>query len=259
MANERLKILYKRVFTELYPQIKNQKRGVLYYLVHELLETEQSQADIICNQINISENNYRKDDKEVVNDLMNNPEDNLLSQLNMFNDKDETELFWIVVIACTLVGTYACIRYLKSVRERKTKKQQVSRAASKTQPVSIPPKSLTAALCLIVPASAISNLKKNCLDRYDLEQLLDNASYLLCTTVDDANLKQQSLEMTNENIPLDSNRDIYIRIHIAGGQEMIDKKVPYILKRNLPSHGQGVVERLACLKNLSGAKAFTRI
>ena len=258
MANKRLENLYNGVFRELYPQIKNQKRGVLYYLIYKLLEADQSQADIICHQIDIKENARREDDKKVVDDLMNNPEETLFNQFNVLNDKNEMELFWIVVIACALVGTYGCIRYLKSVRERKIKQQQVLEAASKTQPTSLPPKSITAALCLIVPALAISSLK-DYLDPYDLEQLLDNASYFLCTTVDDANLKEQRLEMTNEDIPLDSNRDVYIRIHIADGQEMIDKKVPYILKRNLPSHGQGIVKLLTCLKNLSGLEVFNRI
>ncbi|MEH1787016.1 MAG: hypothetical protein V7L23_15900 [Nostoc sp.] len=68
------------------------------------------------------------------------------------------------------------------------------------------------------------------------------------------------MKFTDENIlTIHERREIYIRVHIADGQEMLDKKVPYILKRNLPSHGQGVVRKIACLEDLSGLEAFNRV
>ncbi|MEH1987188.1 hypothetical protein [Nostoc sp.] len=66
--------------------------------------------------------------------------------------------------------------------------------------------------------------------------------------------------MTDENIlTVGERREVYVRIHIADGKEMLDKTVPYILKTNLPSHRQGVVEKLACLGDLSDLEAFNRI
>ncbi len=65
--------------------------------------------------------------------------------------------------------------------------------------------------------------------------------------------------MTNEEIPPNSNREVYIRIHIDNGQAMIDKESPYILKRNLPREGQRIVQRYDCLKNLSGLENFNRV
>ncbi|MEH2299555.1 MAG: hypothetical protein V7K88_11100 [Nostoc sp.] len=66
--------------------------------------------------------------------------------------------------------------------------------------------------------------------------------------------------MTDENIlNVGERREVYVRIYIDNGQEMLEKTVPYILKRNLPSHRQGIVKKLACLGDLSGLEAFNRI
>jgi hypothetical protein len=40
---------------------------------------------------------------------------------------------------------------------------------------------------------------------------------------------------------------------------MIDKESPYILKRNLPNYGQRIIQKYACLRNLSGLEKFNRI
>lgn len=258
MGNKRLKNLYNEVFISLYPKIKNQKRGVLHNLIYILLDPNQSQANAIYQKIGIKENDYREDDKKLVNELMDNPEENIINNLNPLTDNNKMELLWIVVIACSLVGTYACIQFLKRNQEQKRKQKQAYEKAQTTQSDTLPQKSLTAALCLIVPASIVSHLK-NYLDPNDVEQLLDNASYFLCTTVDDADLKQERLELTTEDIPVVGNQEIYIRIHIPDGQEMINKKILYILKRNLPSHGQGIVKTRASLRNLSGLEVFNRI
>jgi hypothetical protein len=86
--------------------------------------------------------------------------------------------------------------------------------------------------------------------------------YFLCTTPEDATATQQRLELTEEDITtVSEQREIYVTINIADGEEMIGKKVPYILKRNLPPNGQGMVTQLACLKYLSvsGLENFNRI
>jgi hypothetical protein len=43
------------------------------------------------------------------------------------------------------------------------------------------------------------------------------------------------------------------------GRNMIDKKIPYYLKTNLPLQSQCTVKKLACLENLSGLQKFNRI
>ncbi len=106
----------------------------------------------------------------------------------------------------------------------------------------------------------INVTENNLIHASDIEKLIDNASYFLCTSLEDAN--QQILDLTNEDIKtVSEQREIYVRINIADGQEIIGKKVPYILKRNLPADGQGVVNQLACLKYLSvsGLEKFNRV
>ncbi len=119
-------------------------------------------------------------------------------------------------------------------------------------------------LCLIVPASVIGNLSINDkVDKATITNLIDKSLYFLCT--DETGERDEILEVletTNEDIAnLSEQREVYVRIKIVGGQEMIGKKVPYILKRNLPTNGESKVTQLACLKYLSvsGLEKFNRI
>jgi len=118
-------------------------------------------------------------------------------------------------------------------------------------------------LCLVVPASVVENVRENSpIDVSGIEKLIDNSLYFLCTTPEDADATWKRLERTKEDITsLSEEREIYVRINIAEGEDMIGKKVPYILKRNLPSNGQGIVTQLACLEYLSvsGLENFNRI
>ena len=119
------------------------------------------------------------------------------------------------------------------------------------------------ALCLVVPASVVGHLRNNNpINVSDIEKLIDNSLYFLCTTPEEADATWKRLERTDEDITsLSEQREIYVRINIDNGEEMIGKKLPYILKRNLPSNGQGMVKQLACLKYLSvsGLENFNRI
>lgn len=271
VTNEHLVKLYKDVFDQVYPQIVNQKNGVLYKVIHILLESEQSKskADELCTCFGIKDDASLDDDRDYIDFLIPQPKlflhpfnDNLLQ--NVINP-DMVKVAWIVIIACILVGVAVCIQYIRKP------KQEPTGNARNQKPDSLqvlPPEPITAALCLVVPASVIIDLKDkhpngftdNRLETSDLKTLIDNASYFLCTDVNKANSKEQFLEiMPNEDIPTNSNREVYIRIHINQGQEMIDKESPYILKRNLPNYGQRIIQKYACLRNLSGLENFNRI
>ena len=165
-------------------------------------------------------------------------------------------------IASILVLVLLIKLYQKPKIKKKT--NQAARVKESQPPSSIKnifsPIGTSGDLCLVVSAYTVSNLKKgDSVDASNVEKLIDNASYFLCTTIQDANSKERFIETTDEVISSDSNREVYIRIHIPDGQEMIDKKATYFLKKNLPSHGQGVVKQLAYLKNLSGLEKFNRI
>ncbi|MBD1218623.1 MAG: hypothetical protein H9536_15140 [Aphanizomenon flos-aquae Clear-A1] len=156
---------------------------------------------------------------------------------------------------------------VEDLQETKTNQPKVK---SSTNQVPIPPhqkKSSVAKivdLCLIVPASVIGNLSINDkVDKAIVTNLIDKSLYFLCT---DENRETDEilevLETTNEDIAnLSEQREVYVRIKIVGGQEMIGKKVPYILKRNLPTNGESEVTQLACLKylSISGLEKFNRV
>lgn len=281
VENEHLKtLLYKDVWELVYPHVANENKGVLYKVIHILLEGEESKADEICTDTGINKNASLNDDESIAGDqlLMEkpNPLNQLLKQRNWLtqkmqdttlknlNNPDMVAVAWLVFIGIILVGAGVCIQY------RNNRKPNLRGNARNLQPDSLQvlsPEPITAALCLVVPASVIIDLKDkhpngftdNRLETSDLKTLIDNASYFLCTDVENAASKEQFLEMTNEDIPTNSNREVYMRIYINQGQEMIDKESPYILKRNLPNYGQRIIQKYACLRNLSGLENFNRI
>ncbi|MEH2409483.1 hypothetical protein [Nostoc sp.] len=257
--------MYNQIFEQVSPQITNQGRGVLYDVMHIILYAEQpgSKAKNICNYFGIESYATLDEDKRIVDGVISNPNDSF-NPINLLRHDPERELFWIVVIACTLAGAYSCVKYLEYIKEQKATQERGNKARNlqlappSQQSVTPPRKSLTAALCLVVSANAIGNLIKNDqINVSDIEKLIDAASYFVCTEEPDSN--QLHPEITDEDIPTNSNLEVYVKIYIDEGQEMIGKKVPYILKRNLPSHGQGVVKQLACLRNLSGLEKFNRV
>ncbi len=157
-------------------------------------------------------------------------------------------------------------KFVERPNSQEPKRKQTQGDSSNNRPALAPsPKksSVSVALCLIVPASVVGNIRENhTINVSDIETLIENASYFLCTSPEEANTIQQRLKLTNEDIKdVSEQREIYVRINIADGEDMIGKKVPYILKRNLPSNGQGTVEKLACLEYLSvsGLENFNRI
>lgn len=273
--------MYKDIFAEIYPQIKNQKKGVLSTVIYTILEPDESQAEEICNFFKIKSNVLLEDDLSIsldiglfisnpnnqtqwINDIIKRGKDIFKNAGNMESNEEVNymKLFQIVVIGCLIVGAFVCIKYLE-----KTKKEREVGDNRKIPPSdSFPPQpkvSVPVGLCLVVPASAVGNIRKNhTINVSDIETLIENASYFLCASPEDANTIQQRLKLTEEDITdVSEQREFYVRIDIADGQEMIGKKVQYILKRNLPPNGQGTVKELACLEYLSvsGLENFNRV
>ncbi|WP_138505717.1 hypothetical protein [Nostoc sp. PA-18-2419] len=280
LVGQSLEKLYEQVFDEIHPQIKNQKRGVLSTVIYTILAPEELQAQEICNVLQIGSQAVLNDDLSISADIIglfiSNPKDqkqwlieplkesvkNVRKSIGSNFEDHDMKLFQIVVIGCLIVGTVSCIKYLQ-----KTKKRQRVGESQKIQPsdTSLPQQKVIkpVALCLIVPASEVENvIENNQINVSDIEKLIDKSLYFLCTNLEDADASQQHLELTNENITtVSEQREVYIRINITDGEEMIGKKVPYILKRNLPHNGLCVVKQLACLRYLSvsGLEKFNRV
>lgn len=274
-----IKELYEQVFTEVYPQVKAHGRGLLYKVIQIIMGEEQLQTQEktleICDYLGIQPNAYRKDDRRILDDLTEVIEDkhpsiNKVQGVAKFvrsfittqakdeeiEKMEEIEMKWIIVGACILIGLPFCIRYINKAKRRKMERNRRVREFTDQQS----PPQIPAALCLVVPAKIASTLKTgSSLSAIDVEHLIDNASYFLCVTLRTANSSEESLDLTDEHISPDSQREVYIRVDINDGRELIDKKIPYILKTNLPSTAQFVVKKLNCLRNLSGLEEFNRI
>ncbi|WP_190369357.1 hypothetical protein [Anabaena sp. FACHB-1237] len=164
----------------------------------------------------------------------------------------------MIVTGCLIAGLAVYI-YLKQQQSSKNipsgKFSPPQKNSQTVSPVS---------LCLVVPASVLGgNIReKYPIDISDLEKLIDNSAYFLCIEPAQADMIQNQLELTEENMTnVSEQREVYIRINIDDAPGIMGKKVPYILKRNLPANGQCVVRKIACLKYLSvsGLENFNRI
>jgi hypothetical protein len=182
------------------------------------------------------------------------------------------ELYQIVVIGCLIVGVPSCLIYLQKKKEEQEEKEN-------DKSLLLPPQKVSAriALRLVVPVSVVISIKRNMkrnirkddpIDVFQIETLIENASYFLCTSAENETITDsidQSLSTTNEDITnVSEEREIYVRINIRvdDAEKMIGNKVRYILKTNLPTDGrQGTVRQLACLEYLSvsGLEKFNRI
>ncbi|MDB9454493.1 hypothetical protein [Dolichospermum circinale] len=267
---QNLKTVYEQVFEEIYPHIKEGKKGVLSTVIYLIVPES---ATKICSSFGIDSKALLEHDLLISFDILSlfvsTPNDkkqqiteqfkelfkNLLD-LSKYVENNDLKLFQIVVIGCLIVGVSACLVYLNKKPSSKNILSGNSSSPQKNpKPVS---------LSLVVPASVLGgNIKKDYpINIPDIEKLIDNSSYFLCTDSEQADKIQERLELTEENITnVSEQREIYIRINIADAEEMMGKKVPYILKRNLPANGIGVVRELACLKYLSvsGLENFNRI
>jgi hypothetical protein len=289
MANDNLEDLYHPIFEKIYSQIKPKRRGILYYVIHEILNTDQEKANAICNEYGIKNSATLDEDKMIVNRITSN----LNKIINMLEFKipnlvntvlsglKDRERFGIVATACKLAGPLLCENYLNSQgsgpcdvilggEEKKTNSRTTTgqaprpsdivlgRGEKKNNSQTTTPTPLKVALCLIVPAYIASSLQNEMpINISDIERLIDAASYFLCTEVEKAD--KLPLEITDKEILSDSNLEVYVRIDIDDGQAMIEKTIRYILKRNLPLNGQGKIQKLACLRSLSGLEVFNRV
>ncbi len=281
-VGQNIEKLYKDIFDEISPIIKKQQKGVLSTVIYIILEPDESQAEKICNSFNIKPNVLLEDDLSIsldiigffisnpnnkrqwINDKLIKPGKDILKNARKIGsnwEDNDMKLFQIVLIGCLIVGVVSCAIYLNKKQEEEEKKNNQNIPSDNSPPQ--PKVPVPVGLCLVVPASAVGNIRKNhTINVSDIETLIENASYFLCASPEDANTIQQRLKLTNEDITdVSEQREIYVRIDIADGPEMIGKKVQYILKRNLPPNGQGTVKELACLEYLSvsGLENFNRV
>lgn len=278
-------MIYEKVYENLKTRsnyvLKNE-RGRLYCIISEILgeshsPSRQEITRKICNGLNINDNSFLSDDFQIVEQLLSEvfterqvpfkivprPVKNFASQVivgfnnHISSNSEEDSMKWLVVTACMLVGVYACLQYLTQ-----KKPEQGRRSSAPPQPstpeVKTPP--IPAELCLVVPASEVSDLSPGSLLKGDrLKKLVNSASYFLCSSKKKIESIEGSLDLTNEIIPVDSLKDIYIRILVEDGREMIDKTIRYEIKTNLKDSQTYPIKKLNCLRTLSSLESFIRI
>ena len=263
MATENPKSLYDQVCNNIYPQIQGIERGLLYKTIQMILceeqSVEQEKTIKICDYFGIKPHANKDEDKKIIDDLLDAIFRNiqiLKVPAKLVKNFQGGNMEWIFVAAAfTFVGLFF---YKQTLDKKEQDKIKPAVQEIKEQPIFLPP--IPADLCLVIPASIASNfINRSNLKVDELTYLIDNASYFLCTTVKVADSNEQYLKITHESIPLDSRREVYLRININDGRNLIDKKIPYYLKTNLPLQAQCIVKQLACLENLSGLENFNRI
>lgn len=285
-VGQNIENLYEEIFNEIYPEIKQQKKGVLSKVIYTISEADNSEVQKNCQYLKVGDYALLDDDSSISTDIIglfvSNPNekkqwiDDMIVQpvkkgiknvrKNLANnlEPNDMKLFQIVVIGCMIVGVGVCRKYLEKAKKEREREANGSPEIQPSDSYPLPPKEpVPVALCLVVPASVVRNLRNNYqIDVSDIANLIDNSLYFLCTIPEDANATQRYLELTEEDITTVSDqREIYVRVDIADGENMMNKKVPYILKRNLPANAQSEVKKLACLKYLSvsGLEKFNRV
>jgi hypothetical protein len=266
VINQNPKNLYDRIFNNVYPKINGVKTGLLYKTIQIIVDEDQSltktETSKICACFGIEPNANKEEDKKNIDGLLDeiliNPIVRGSAKLTISGFIKGDNMEWIFVAAAfTFVGLF----FYKETRDKKQQQKinpNIAIEETKEKPILQPP--IPADLCLIVRASIASNfINRSNLRIEEVTYLIDNAYYFLCTTFKVAESNEQNLEITDDTISPDSRREVYIRININDGRNMIDKKIPYYLKTNLPLQAQCTVKKIACLDNLSGLEKFNRI
>lgn len=172
MTNDYPATTYEEAFELLYPLVRNENKGILYQVIDILMEGEKSKADEICTDAGINKNATINQDESIAYKqlLMERPnafnqllkEKNWLTQkmqditLDNLNNPDMATVAWLVFIGSLFVGLLYCNKYVNNQKPKPIDnaiKEPLD--SSSSQP--LPP--ITAALCLVVPASVIIDLK----------------------------------------------------------------------------------------------------
>ncbi len=259
MANDNPKNLYDKVCNNILPKIRGRQKGRLYNAIEIIVEEKTKTAEI-CDYFGIKPHANKDDDQQVINDWV----DSLLEKYppikfvatTLIHHQGENMEWIFASAALTFVGLFF---YKQNLDKKQQNKPNRNTLLEETTDQPIPRSRISVDLCLVIPASIAINFgHTSTLSVSQLKHLIDNASYLLCTD----NFDDQVLDLTEDDITtVSEQREVYVRIRIANGEQIIGEKVPYILKGNLPSSEKLTIQKLACLEYLSvsGLEKFNRI
>lgn len=256
-------------FKEIYDFANHQEKGILYKCIFKILSNKHGFATQLCKDFQIDSNALIEDDVTNIGNLIRSIIDVAIptsfidhfirfSVTALFNIQNEEvkkmkKILLIVAIAFGLVGIYYLLTQNKKrlnlvENEDNTETQEFT----SFQPVS---------LCLILSSSAISNLQLGKrLDVSDLKYIIDNALYFKCVENHNIETIENSLVFTNDSVEYaDEMTRVYIRININESNNMIGNNSQYKIKNSLQPTTKGKVEKISCLKYLSGLSNFHEI
>ena len=264
--NQDFSSIYKDVFKNVYPKIQSKKNGVIYHVIAIILEGEDCHRKDLCDYFRIDKDSSLEKDQEfadkfskdikdlvftdrlgVIQEPTKNISDwsikrsdalhEISEQFHSSTSKGERQMKLIIIVACLMVGAFACRKYLQRTRSTNIN-------------------SPTASLCLAVPASAVYKLhERDSISRDEIIRLIDSATEFLCVPES----KNIPVEIMDEERSPESQLKFYIRINLRNGGNIIDKETQYGMKRELPLNVTGKVMQIGFLKNVSILREFNRI
>lgn len=114
-----------------------------------------------------------------------------------------------------------------------------------------------AVLALIVPSKRLGAVNLGHLSIEQASSLISDAIYFRCTTVDHADEKEKSLDLSSEPLNLEE-RDVYLRIEIEDCASLIGETIRLKIKNSLPEH-EIKLTKFATLGRPTGLGDFIRI
>lgn len=118
-------------------------------------------------------------------------------------------------------------------------------------------------LCLILKSEYLGDLlaSRNVdITSTRLKELIDRANYFLCVDIGNvSNLENKwSIAQVSEPDNGDEDADVYVRVNITNGQEMIDATYPYALSEGILPNSKVKLEKISYLRNMSLIYDFRR-
>lgn len=257
-----------QIFFKIYPYIESHKTGTLRTVIYLILDNVQ--AEELCQEYGIKKNASLDEDLDLSDDIMYTVSVNKQKPVkeNWFvkaggetvknfsrpfrklldNHKDKME--FIVVAAVFLIGAYFSQKLLSKPPTQNILTQGITSPALPSQPI-------PTAICLAVPASVVYGLTLGkTINKEKMIELIEAAPEFLCIKAEEAN--RQIIDTINQEISPDSQLKFYIRIDIPDGQNIINAKTKYVIKRDI-LHTEGKIIQLGRLRDASILKTFNRI
>jgi hypothetical protein len=290
---------HDKVFRIVYDEVKYKRFGILFRSLELLLEHDNQHLERLREILGVKQSASLEDDQKIIDEYLEltsektasierfiirvlarsrrhieiifrevRTEDNERNSINQQKGKMELDdtIKWIVAGALILVGLYACLQFLEKRQTQKsespTSRTRASRSYQDADPISQDSQIVPVSLCLVVPSHIVADspeiIPNRSVSEETIERLIDNASYFLCAE-HGVDIYERGLSFLEAELPPDSQREVYVRIAISDGGEMLGKRVPYALKSNLNPRATFTVQRVFLLRDLSGLDQFNRI